>query len=158
MQFSDRWNRHFLALALKHAELSKDPDKKVGAIIVGSEKEIVSLGFNGLPRGLLDSKQRLNDKDLKRQLVVHAELNAVLAVARMGGSALLGKTMYIATLDDGGVWGGPPCTRCSVEVIQAGIKNIVSYPAKPGSSWTEDLTFATQLLREAGVLYQEVSK
>lgn len=158
MQFSNRWNQHFLGLALKHAELSKDPEKKVGAIIVGPDKEIISLGFNGLPRGILDTDARLNDKEFKRTLIVHAELNAVLAVARIGGAGLLGKTMYIATQDDGGVWGGPPCTRCAVEVIQAGIAYIISYPMKPNSSWAADLDQSLNLLQEAGISYTEVHK
>lgn len=156
--FSDKWNRHFLDLSLAHAAMSKDPAKKVGSVIVGPDKEIISMGFNGLPRGLDDTDVRLNDKEVKRLLTVHAEMNAVLAMARAGGAGLLGKTMFIATHDDGGVWGGPPCTRCAVEVIQAGIAHIVSYPAKPGSSWASDLGVAMKLLTEVGISYTEVTK
>ena len=156
MLFSERWNRHFLNLALAHCSMSKDPDKKVGSVIVGNDREIISMGFNGLPRGLADSDERLKNKELKNRLTVHAELNAVLAMARVGGPGLLGKTMFIATLDGDGVWGGPPCTRCTVEILQTGIAHVVTYPAKPGSRWTDDLKFAQELLREADVSYTEL--
>lgn len=157
MNFSERWNQHFLRLALTHAALSKDPEKKVGSIIVGPDKEVLSMGFNGFPRGIRGTAERLSDKELKRKLVVHAEMNAVLAVARTGGVGLIGKTMYIATQDDQGVWGGSPCTRCVVEIIQTGINHIISYPAKPGSSWAQDLEFALTLLSEVGIKYEEMS-
>jgi predicted RNase H-like HicB family nuclease len=56
------------------------------------------------------------------------------------------------------VWGGPPCTRCCVHIIQAGIDEIVSYPPKAvPSRWAEDLAFARGILNEAGILYREVT-
>lgn len=151
----EKWDRHFLKMALAHSCLSKDPSKRVGAAIIGPDKEIVSVGFNGLPRGIEDTPERLDNKELKRKLIVHAELNAILAVARIGGPPLLGKTMYIVCEDEAGIWGGPPCVRCAVETIQAGIAHVVTFPPKPGSSWNQDLEDAYVLLSEAGVSYRE---
>jgi len=79
-----KWDRHFLGLALAHARMSKDPNTKVGAIIVGPDRELISAGFNGFPRGIEDSDERLTNRDLKLKLIVHAEMNAVLAAARHG--------------------------------------------------------------------------
>ena len=79
-----RWDHHFLQLCLDHARMSKDPSMSVGAVIVGPDREIRSAGFNGFPRGIADTKERLSDRDVKLQLVVHAEMNAVLAAARVG--------------------------------------------------------------------------
>lgn len=155
---TDRWDRHFLGLALKHSEISKDPSTRVGSIIIGPDREVRSSGFNGLPRGIADTNVRLSDRDLKLKIVVHAEMNAILNAARHG-IAMKGCTLYTAATDETGmVWGGPPCTRCTVEVIQAGIREIVSYPFKSGfSRWADDLAFARDLLDEAGVIYREVT-
>lgn len=153
-----RWDAHFLQLAADHARISKDPSTRVGAVIVGPDREIRSAGFNGFPRGISDSEARLNDRETKLRLMVHAEMNAVLAAARIG-VPLKGCTMYLAATDDSGtVWGGPPCTRCTVEVIQAGIAEIVSRPFKAvPSKWAADIEYARKLLHEAGINYREVT-
>lgn len=156
---NDKWHKHFLSIAEECARMSKDPSTKVGAVIVGPDKEIRSTGFNGMPRGIADTEERLSDRETKLKLVVHAEMNAVLNAARFG-VALKGCTLYLAATDDSGmVWGGPPCTRCTVEVIQAGIRTVVSYPKKAvPSRWHEDLALAEALLQEGGIDYREVLK
>ena len=152
-----KWNLHFLSIAEQCAQMSKDPSTKVGAVIVGPDREIRSTGFNGFPRGIEDTEDRLNNRDMKLKLVVHAEMNAVFNAAR-SGIALKGCTLYLAATDSTGlVWGGPPCSRCSVEVIQTGINTIISYPKKAvPSRWHEDLVLSESLLNEAGVDYREV--
>ena len=154
---SEKWDRHFLQLCIDHARMSKDPSTRVGAVIVGPDREIRSAGFNGFPRGIADTAERLNDRDTKLRLVVHGEMNAVLAAARVG-VPLKGCTLYLAATNVSGlVWGGPPCVRCTVEVIQAGITEIVSYPKKAiPSKWADDLALAELLLKEAGIHFREV--
>ena len=154
---SEKWDRHFLGLALYHSKLSKDPSTRVGSVIVGPYREILSAGFNGFPRGIEDSHERLHDRDMKLKLVVHAEMNALLAAARTG-MRLKGCTLYLGATDDSGlVWGGPPCTRCTVEIIQVGISEIVSYPVKAiPSRWHDDLRLARKLIDEAGIIYKEI--
>lgn len=156
---SHKWDKHFLEMALHHSRLSKDPSTKVGAVIVGPDRELLSAGFNGFPRGIVDDPLRLGDREIKLKLVVHAEMNAALAAARVG-MRIKGCTMYLAATDDSGmVWGGPPCTRCTVEIIQTGIIEIVSYPPKAiPSRWHEDLTLSRALLCEAGVIYRELEQ
>ncbi len=116
------------------------------------------MGFNGFPRGI-DDDQRLSDRDTKLRIIVHGEMNAILAAARVG-IRVEGCTMYLAARSvDGSIWGGPPCIRCTVEAIQAGIREIVSFPLKSSPSrWHDDLAAAHDLLREAGVKYREVSQ
>lgn len=154
---SERWDRHFLGMSFYHARLSKDPSTRVGSVIVGPDHEILSAGFNGFPRGIADTVERLEDRDTKLKLMVHAEMNALLAAARTG-MRLKGCTLYLSATDDSGmVWGGPPCTRCTVEIIQVGISEIVSYPLKTvPSRWHDDLTFALGLIKEAGITYREL--
>lgn len=154
---NNRWDRHFLRLADTHALMSKDPSTKIGSVIVGPDREIRSAGFNGFPRNILDSDERLNNRDLKLMLVVHAEMNAVLAAARVG-IPLLGCTLYLSATDNlGAIWGGPPCARCTVEIIQAGITRIVSWPMHTAPSrWQSSLQQSLELLHEAGILYEEI--
>lgn len=156
---TERWDRHFLQLCLDNARMSKDPSTRVGAVIVGPDREIRSTGFNGFPRGVLDTDERLNNREQKLRLVVHAETNAILNAARVG-IPVKGCTLYLAATDRSGlVWGGPPCTRCSVEIIQSGIAEIVSYPIKATpSKWHDDLKLAGELLAECGMKYREVSQ
>jgi len=155
---SDRWDRHFLQLAVDHARMSKDPSTRVGAIIVGPDREIRSTGFNGFPRGIADTHERLHDRDTKLKLVVHGEMNAILNAARVG-TPLKGCCLVLAATDNSGaVWGGPPCTRCTVEIIQAGITEILSWPQKAvPSKWHDDLALARTILEEAGIKYREIT-
>lgn len=152
-----KWDRHFITLALENARMSKDPATQAGAVIVGPDREVRSMGYNGLPRGIADTHERLHSKDLKRSLVVHAEMNAILNAARIGVSTR-GCTLYLALTDEsGGVWGGPPCTRCTVEIIQAGITQIVAKPFKSQASyWTDSVEQARALLQEARIGYREI--
>lgn len=152
-----KWDRHFISLALENARMSKDPATQAGAVIVGPDREVRSMGYNGLPRGIADTPQRLQDKDLKRSLIVHAEMNAILNAARIGVSTR-GCTLYLALTDESGqVWGGAPCTRCTVEIIQAGITEVVAKPFKNQASyWTDSVEQARALLQEAQIQYREV--
>ena len=157
------WTRHVLTwdelhirTCLVHAGKSKDPATQVGAVIVASDNSTVTTGFNGFPRKVLDLPSRLNDRDLKLKLIVHAEMNAVLAAAKRG-VALDGCTLYLAATDETGfIWGGPPCVRCTVELIQAGIKAVRSPPRKTVTRWAADLDLALVLLQEAGITYTEI--
>lgn len=152
-----KWDQHFITLALENARMSKDPATQAGAVVVGPDREVRSMGYNGLPRGIADTAERLQDKDLKRSLIVHAEMNAILNAARIGVSTR-NCTLYLALTDDSGsVWGGAPCTRCTVELIQAGIAEIVAKPFKTQTSyWTQSVEQSRALLQEAGIRYREV--
>lgn len=152
----DRWHRHFLEMARLNSTMSKDPATRVGSVVVNADRLILGTGFNGFPRGIADD-QRLKDRDVKLNLVVHAEMNAIIAAARVGIS-VNGATMYTACTDSSGtVWGGPPCTRCAVHAIQAGIRRIIAYPGKTAPSrWRDDIAYAQGILFEAGIIFTEI--
>lgn len=154
---SKRWDEYFLCMAGVTSLMSKDPSTKVGSVIVDQDRIVVATGFNGFPRGISDTEARLVNRDIKLKLVVHAEMNAILAAARRG-VCLNGCALYLAATDSSGlVWGGPPCTRCTVEIIQAGISEIVAHPFKSvPSKWKDDIEMSRELLVEAGVIYREV--
>lgn len=151
------WDWHWIKMALQHATMSKDPSTRVGAMLIGPNGEIIGGGFNGFPRGIADMPALLADRDTKLKLMVHAEMNAILGAARRG-ITVAGSTLYLAATDNSGaIWGGAPCTRCTVEIIQAGVTRIRSPSRKATPSrWAEDIAFASDLLEEAGIDYLEV--
>lgn len=57
-------------------ELSKDPNRRVGAQLVHSDDRQSSLGYNGLASGIPDTKENWS-RPLKYELVIHAEMNAL---------------------------------------------------------------------------------
>ena len=78
-----KWDRRYLDLAAYIAKWSKDPRKKVGAVVTHSNY-VSGVGYNGFPRGIADTKARLSDASITRQLVIHAEVNALVAAQGLG--------------------------------------------------------------------------
>jgi dCMP deaminase len=140
---SEKWDRRFIDLALHISGWSKDPSTKVGCVVVGEDREIRSTGFNGFPRGIDDSMERLEDRELKYPLICHAEENAIMHAARIGIS-LKDCTAYVT-------W--PPCTRCARSLIQAGVVEVV-YPGdiEIPDRWIEDFERSNSMMKEAGVI------
>lgn len=149
---SERWDNHFIDLCIAIAKMSKDSSTRVGAVIVGPDREIRSTGFNGFPRGITDWPSRLQDREQKIALILHAETNALLNAARVGVS-VKNCTLYIAAVDlTGAVWGGNPCESCTLQCIQAGIVEFVSRPYKdPPGQWAASIARGAALIREAGL-------
>ncbi len=137
-----KWDLRFCELAKFVSEWSKDPNAKVGAVVFSKNGGDVSIGYNGFPMGVEDSAERLEDQEVKLEIIVHAELNALLAA----GSRAQGSTVY--------VWGKPICARCAGSIIQAGVKRVVAVSpdgGDPASKWTRSGIIAKQMLDEAGV-------
>jgi dCMP deaminase len=147
----------WLDRALRQSDRSSDPNTRVGAIITDGNGNILSAGFNGFPPGIEQTKQRMNDREVKLSLIVHAECKAIALAAKLG-KRLEGGVLYLACTDETGlIWGGPPCTRCTTHVIEAGIKRVISRPLKPvPSKWHADLEVARKLLEEAQISYEEI--
>ena len=90
------WTEYYMRHQYLASEKSKDPSTKIGAVLVRGDN-IVSIGYNGFPRGINDSPERLNNREEKYFYVVHAESNAILNAARNGIATKAGH--------------GPPRTR-----------------------------------------------
>jgi len=110
---STKWTINYLGLAKHIAEWSKDPSTKCGAIAIGKHMQILSVGFNGFPRKIEDTAERLNDRPTKYSLMVHAEMNCIYN-ATLNGISLDDATMF--------VYGLPVCSECAKGIIQSGIK------------------------------------
>lgn len=134
----NHWHLRFLELAAHVAQWSRDPSKKVGAVIVRPDKTIATLGFNGFARGVADEIERYENKELKNEMVVHAEMNAILHARE----PLHGYSLY--------VWPYHPCSRCAAAIIQSGIKTIYSFAGKT-ENWKATIDLAQSMFSEAGV-------
>ena len=137
-----RWDDFGLRLAAFMAGESKDPSTKVGAVILDHDKRVVSVGYNGFPRGVRDD-DRLFDRGTKYEMVVHGEANAILFAQRN----LHGHTLYTHPF--------MPCSRCASMIIQVGISRVVA-PWSDNERWVESFKLTRSLLNEAGVELVEV--
>ena len=113
----NKWDKRYLALAKEVASWSKDPSTQVGAVTVGNKKEVPSQGFNGFPRGIIDSKDRYNNRETKYKYVVHAEMNAIYN-ATYSGVSLDGAVLY--------VYGLPICSECAKVLFRLVLKKLLS--------------------------------
>jgi|TARA_B110000908_G_C10143725_1_gene398016 dCMP deaminase len=142
---STMWSDKYIKLAKEISTWSKDPSTKIGAVVVGADGQILSQGFNGFPRGIKDSEERLNNRERKYELVVHGEMNAIYN-ASLNGVSLKDSTIY--------VYGLPTCNECAKGIIQVGIKKVVAMrPAKYNSDWDKSNKNAAALFKEADVTY-----
>ena len=48
------WDEYFMGVAMLSGMRSKDPNTQVGACIVSEDNKILSMGYNGLPKGCSD--------------------------------------------------------------------------------------------------------
>ena len=138
---NQKWDKRFLSLAREVSLWSKDPSRQVGAIIT-IDNNIVSQGYNGFPRGIVDTEFRLTNKPIKLSLIVHAELNAILNAAR-NGSTVENGTMYI--------YGLPPCHECAKAIIQAGITRIVYLSPTQSLTWASSCGRAMNMFIETNI-------
>ena len=132
------WDRWFLGLAEYIATASKDPSTKVGAVIVDSDRRIISSGYNGLPKGVEDSDERLNNRELKYKMIIHGERNALLFADR----SVKGCCLYTYPF--------MPCAACASMVIQSGINRVVA-PFSDNPRWVDDFKLTEKLFEEAKV-------
>ena len=77
------WDEYFMGVAKLSGLRSKDPNTQVGCCIVSQDNKILSMGYNGLPKGCSDDEfpwVREGENPLKTKYVytVHSELNAIL--------------------------------------------------------------------------------
>lgn len=140
------WDEYFLDICNVLSKNSKCFSRKVGAIVV-IDKSIVSTGYNGPPRGVPHCSERykkdkllidaLKEKNIKVEnenicprralgfksgeglewcIAGHGERNSLINSAREGVK-VKGGIMYMNC--------NIPCTPCLVEIINAGISEIV---------------------------------
>lgn len=121
----------------------KDPSTKVGCMAVGDTPNLVAWGYNGFPPGILDTPERLADRDTKLALTLHAEVNA------LSNATFPVRTLYVTH---------HPCATCALHILAARTVRRVVYARVPEfeSRWAESLEHAAALLREGGITVEGV--
>lgn len=112
-----KWDEYFMGIAQLSALRSKDPSTQVGACIVDRDHKVVSIGYNGMPRGVDDNQLPWGHGEglaSKYLYVCHAEFNAILNTR--DGAHLNGCILYVTLF---------PCNECAKAIIQVGIKEVV---------------------------------
>lgn len=143
------WSEMHMSIAIIASLRSKDPVTQVGSVIVNpNEQKIVSIGYNGFPRGISDDvfpwNRPISDKDedilnSKKLFVVHAEENAILNKV---SSNIKGCIVYSTLM---------PCHQCARLLIQEGISEVVYLEDRDGLSWRA----AKMLFDEVGITYRK---
>ena len=134
----------FLEMAMMVGLWSKDPSTQVGAVIVDDDRRVISLGYNGFPKGVADN-QRLNDRKEKYKMIVHAERNAILFANKSVKDATIFTYPFM------------PCPICTGMIIQSGIRRVVSLQTD-NPRWQEDFKISRKMLDEAEVDLIEYEK
>lgn len=104
------WNEMFMEMAKVVAKRSKDPQTKVGAILVKDNK-IIGIGYNGEPKNF-SYKFDWNTSE-KYKYVIHAELNAI---ANASSFTDIRHSKIYLTLS--------PCSECMKLLIQHEIDEV----------------------------------
>jgi dCMP deaminase len=112
MYNNKKWDLRFLNLAKEVSTWSKDPSYGIGAIIANNKNRLVSLGYNGYPRGIKD--KGMENREEKLAKTIHAEVNAILFANR--------------NLEDHSLFVYPllPCSVCMSIILQVGITRVVA--------------------------------
>ena len=134
-----KWELRYLEMAKLVSTWSKDQSTKVGAVIVDSDNTVISVGFNGFPRRIQDTDQRLNNRDVKLKMIIHAEINAIITAKR----PLNGTTIYTYPFMS--------CSQCAGLIIQSGICRHISYKTD-NERWKDSFDLALEMFDEARVI------
>ena len=140
------WDEYFMGVAKLAAMRSKDPNSQVGCCIVSEDNKILSIGYNGFPRGCSDEQfpwSRDDEDPLKTKYiyVTHSELNAIL---NFRGGTLQGSRLYVSLF---------PCNECANAIIQAGIRKVIYDCDKYDK--TPSVIASKMMFQAAGVAFQK---
>jgi dCMP deaminase len=142
------WTDYFINIAEQVKEKSKDINTKIGTVIVGKDKEILSTGYNSFPRGLNDELDERQERPEKYFWFEHSERNAIYNAARIGVS-LKESTAYLTS--------GLPCMDCARGLVQSGVVKIVCKEVcttKNQGKWEEQQKRSLLMLSECGVVVE----
>lgn len=138
------WDEYFMNLAYLVAMKSKDESTHIGAVVVGPDNEVRSLGYNSFPRGINDDVIERQERPEKYYWFEHAERNSIYN-ATLLGTSLKGCRMYT---------NGIPCMDCARAIVQAGIKEVIVdeyWDDNNYDIWIENANRTKVLFNESGV-------
>ena len=140
------WDEYFMGVAILSGMRSKDPNSQVGCCIVSQDNKILSMGYNGFPKGCSDDefpwdRDCADPLDTKYLYVAHSELNAIL---NYSGGSLAGAKLYVSLF---------PCNECAKAIIQCGIKEVIYDSDKYAD--TPATKASKRMMEAAGVTYRQ---
>ena len=140
------WDDYFMTMVYLVAMRSKDESTHQGAVVVGPDNEVRSMGYNSFPRGINDDDPVRQERPLKYKLIEHSERNSLYNAILMGVS-LKSCRMYVT---------GIPCADCARGIIQSGIKEVIvdnslDEIAGYDEMWKESIEATLIMFQEAGV-------
>ena len=142
------WDEYFMGVAMLSGMRSKDPSTQVGCCIVSQDNKILSMGYNGFPKGCSDDEfpwDREGDAlDTKYVYVAHSELNAILNYT---GGTLVGAKLYVSLF---------PCNECAKAIIQCGIKEVIYDSDKYAD--TPATKASKRMMEASGVKYRQYER
>lgn len=113
MSESISWDEYFMSIANVVKLRSKDPKTKVGAVLVSmKDNRIISTGYNSLKAGLNDKLIDWNDRIMLKDIIIHAETNAILYAQSRYEDSILYCTLS-------------PCNECIKLLSATHIKKII---------------------------------
>jgi dCMP deaminase len=140
MKLDNKWVHRFTRLAYEISTWSAD-STGVGAIIVGEDKNIISTGYNGTPKGVEELEIR-KTQEYKKYFIEHAERNAIY----LAKSSLKGAILFTTHF---------PCADCARAIIQTGIKSVYFCEKMEKEHWKQSMMASEVMLKEAKInLYQ----
>lgn len=135
------------------AQSSPDPSSQNGALLYSPDDyEVVAEACNTFPRGIVQTDDRWNTRDLKYKLVDHAEASVCLTAFRNGVfDKYKPESLWLVC-----PWAA--CTSCAKHIIGFNIKTMITH--KQGvqvnhSHWVEETKVSKQMFAECGVCYEE---
>lgn len=127
------------------AKQSPDPSTQNCAMLVDNNGEIICGGLNAVPNSLLinnDYSPYINDRDLKYDETVHAEVNAICTAA-LNGVRTKGLIMFAP-------WAA--CKNCAKTIIAAGIKELWTHNlAAAHNQWNEEVKKGLDMIKRSGI-------
>lgn len=139
------WDAYFMGIALLSAQRSKDPGTQVGACIVGADKKILSVGYNGMPIGCSDDVMpweregcRPGTQNIYTSVTRNSTPFSTIRAGRLQGARLY-TTLF-------------PCNECAKAIIQAGIREVVYLSDKYADS--DSVLASKRMMELTGVTYR----
>lgn len=139
----DKWDKRYIELSQLVSTWSKDPSTQVGAVIVRENKSIESVGFNGFPKGVKDTAERLEDRSIKYPLTIHAEENAMRFATNKDYTS---SKIYVYPCQ--------PCGPCLSKLAQNGLNDVITVrevDSEMEKRWEASFNLSKEIAKEVGV-------
>lgn len=143
MTIYDLCDESGLNLAALASQASYDPSTRTGCAIVTRDGRRY-IGHNRFPRDVAPETWRLDERNVRLAMMLHAEVVALLQCYQGGGDPT-GATVYLHP------W--PPCADCAGILIEAGVARVVAPEPSEAQRdrWGDSFDLMEVMFEESGV-------